>query len=72
MADQNATRSFESGIQIEEAFIELKMLIDSYRDLKPDGDALLFTLGRAIDRFEFSLQSHQKVLHEGVQGVYDV
>lgn len=72
MAEQNATRSFESGIQLEEAFIEFKNLIVSYSLLKPEGDALIFTLERAIDRFELSLQSHQKILHEILNGVYDV
>jgi hypothetical protein len=63
MAEKDVT-SFQSGLKVEDAFIELKTLLQSYVDLA--GEAIppvLFTLERAFDRFESVLIEHQKVLH---------
>lgn len=64
MADSDVTRAFNSGLDLEIAFIELKSLTKSYSEIN-NGEmpCFLFTLDRAIDRFEVALSLHQSVLH---------
>jgi hypothetical protein len=58
---------FQSGVSLEDAFIELKMLLRSYSDMAGDtAPPLIFTLERAFDRFELVLVEHQKVIHADV------
>lgn len=64
MAAANVTQAFNSGLQVEESFIELKCLVQSYLDLAgEDENPMLFTLDKAISRYEVSLNDHQAILH---------
>lgn len=68
MPSENFTKSFESGTELEVAFIELKTLVQSYVDLSGDEiTSLVFTLDHAIDRFDVALKAHLSVLHEAVK-----
>ena len=61
-------RSFESGIQLEEAMIEFRALVQSYFDLAGETcPPLLFTLDRGFERVEQAMSAHQKVLHTAMQ-----
>lgn len=63
-------QAFESGIELEEAVIEFRSLVQSYLDLAGDTcPPLLFTLDKALDRVEGALTDHQKVLHANLQAV---
>jgi hypothetical protein len=62
--------SFESGIELEEALIEFRALVQSYMDVAGDScPPLLFTLDRGFGRVEKAMSAHQKVLHTALQGV---
>ena len=63
MADSHVTEAFGSGCRLEEAFIELKMLVQSYVDISEETTPFLFTLEKGVERFESALQMHQAVLH---------
>ena len=68
MAIENGTESFKSGLVLEEAFIELKALVQSYVDLAGEEiPPMIYTLGRALDRFDAVLKAHQGVLHGGLK-----
>jgi len=68
MAIENLTQSFESGIELEVAFIELKTLVQSYVDLLGgEITPLVFTLDHAIDRFDAVLKAHLSVLHGAIK-----
>ena len=63
MAEKDVT-SFQSGLLLEDAFIELKTLLQSYSEMAGETTpSLIFTLEKAFDRFESVLTEHQKVLH---------
>ena len=63
MAEHDVT-SFQSGLSLEDAFIELKTLLQSFVELSGGSiPPVLFTLERAFERFELVLAEHQKVLH---------
>ena len=63
MAEKDVT-SFQSGLMLEDAFIELKTLLQSYSEMAGDTTPpLIFTFEKAFDRFEAVLMEHQKVLH---------
>jgi hypothetical protein len=62
MAEKDVTEAFESGIKLEESFLELRMLMQSYSDLSGDSP-LIFTIEKALARVYLSLQEHQFILH---------
>ena len=65
MANSDVTQAFNSGIEFESSFIEFKTLVLSYSDLLgEEPNALIYTLERALERLESSLQKHQIVLAE--------
>lgn len=65
MAKSDVTQAFDSGIEFETSFIEFKQLLLSYSDLLGEETTpLIFTLQRALERLESSLQTHQIVLAE--------
>ncbi len=68
MADQNATRSFKSGIELEEAFIDFQQLVKSYYELSGEAvSPLIYTLDRATEKLGEALKDHQKILHACIQ-----
>ena len=68
MDNSDVTQAFNSGIEFESSFIEFKTLVLSYSDLLgEEPNALIYTLERALERLESSLQKHQIVLAEIVQ-----
>lgn len=61
-------QSFESGIELEEAMIEFRSLVQSYIELAGDSfPPMLFTLDRGFSRVEQAMSAHQKVLHTALQ-----
>ena len=68
MAIENGTESYKSGLVLEDAFIELKALVQSYVDLAGDEiPPMIFTLEHALDRFDVVLMGHLGVLHGGLK-----
>lgn len=68
MATVDGTESFESGLELEDQFIEFKTLVQSYGDSAgKQTSPLIFTLERALDRLEAALTEHLRVLHGGLQ-----
>ena len=64
-------KSFESGVELEEALIEFRALVQSYMDVAGEScPPLLFTLDRGFERVEKAMSAHQKVLHGALQGHY--
>ena len=69
MANSHVTEAFDSGCRLEDAFIELKMLVHSYVDTCGEEiTPVLFTLEKGVERLEVALQLHQAVLHSDVLG----
>ena len=63
------TKSFESGLELEESMIELRALVQSYIDVAGETlPPLLFTLDRSLMRVEQAMSAHQKVLHGAMNG----
>lgn len=60
--------AFKSGIELEEAMIEYRALLQSYLDLAGETcPPLLFTLEKGLDRLDDAFKAHQKVLHQALK-----
>lgn len=62
--------AFKSGLELEEAMIEYRALLQSYLDLAGETcPPLLFTLEKGLDRLGAAFEAHQKVLHQALRVV---
>ena len=66
MATVNGTELSKSALGVEDAFIEVRTLVQSYVDVAGETlPPLLFTLERALDRFEAILLAHVEGINKG-------